>query len=80
MVDSGTLVIYRDVDDGVVEYGAVEYGGVDGVVEYGAGDDSAEYLCCRVYCAVYEPSRGKTNNVVFEQVRHKPACTSTEDS
>ena len=28
----------------------------------------------------YEPSRGKTNNVVFEQARHKPACTVTEKS
>ena len=27
-----------------------------------------------------EPSRGKTNNVVSEQVRHKPACTVTEKS
>ena len=27
-----------------------------------------------------EPSRGKTNNVVSEQVRHKPACTSTGKS
>ena len=26
----------------------------------------------------YEPPRGKTNNVVSEQVRHKPTCTSTE--
>ena len=26
---------------------------------------------------IYEPSRGKTNNVVSEQVRHKPACTCT---
>ena len=26
----------------------------------------------------YEPPRGKTNNVVSEQVRHKPACTATE--
>ena len=25
-----------------------------------------------------EPSRGKTNNVVSDQVRHKPACTATE--
>ena len=25
-----------------------------------------------------EPPRGKTNNVVFDQVRHKPACTATE--
>ena len=25
-----------------------------------------------------EPSRGKTNNVVSNQVRHKPSCTSTE--
>ena len=28
----------------------------------------------------YEPPRGKTNNVVSEQVRHKPACISTEKS
>ena len=28
----------------------------------------------------YEPLRGKTNNVVSEQVRHKPGCTSTEKS
>ena len=26
-----------------------------------------------------EPPRGKTNNVVSELVRHKPACTATED-
>ena len=25
-----------------------------------------------------EPPRGKTNNVVFEQVRHKLGCTATE--
>ena len=29
---------------------------------------------------LYEPPRGKTNNVVSEQVRHKPTCTSTEKS
>ena len=28
--------------------------------------------------SVNEPPCGKTNNVVSEQVRHKPACTSTE--
>ena len=27
-----------------------------------------------------EPPRGKTNNVVSEQVRHKPTCTVTEKS
>ena len=27
---------------------------------------------------IFEPPGGKTNNVVSEQVRHKPACTSTE--
>ena len=26
----------------------------------------------------FEPPRGKTNNGVSEQARHKPACTSTE--
>ena len=30
--------------------------------------------------SINEPSREKTNNVVSEQVRHKPACTSTENS
>ena len=29
---------------------------------------------------INEPPRGKTNNVVSEQVRHKPDCTVTEDS
>ena len=29
---------------------------------------------------LFEPPRGKTNNVVSEQVRHKPTCTSTEKS
>ena len=29
---------------------------------------------------VIEPPRGKTNNVVSEQVRHKPSCTATERS
>ena len=33
-----------------------------------------------VQLEVNEPPRGKTNNVVSEQVRHKPACTSTEKS
>ena len=28
---------------------------------------------------IFEPTRGKTNNVVSEQVRHKSGCTSTED-
>ena len=27
---------------------------------------------------IYEPPRGKTNNVVSEQVRHKPTCTVTK--
>ena len=27
-----------------------------------------------------EPPRGKTNNVVSEQVRHKPVCAVTENS
>ena len=29
---------------------------------------------------IHEPPRGKTNNVVSDQVRHKPACTVTEES
>ena len=27
---------------------------------------------------IFEPPHGKTNNVVSEQVRHKPGCTVTE--
>ena len=30
-------------------------------------------------CGSNETSREKTNNVVYEQVGHKLACTSTED-
>ena len=33
-----------------------------------------------VYPQISEPPRGKTNNVVSEQVRHKPTRTSTEKS
>ena len=43
-------------------------------------DSYADGFC---YFDVYsssEPPRGKTNNVVSEQVRHKPTCTSTEKS
>ena len=28
--------------------------------------------------AIYEPPRGKTNNVFSDQVRHKSGCTVTE--
>ena len=31
-----------------------------------------------MYTQSNEPPLGKTNNVVSEQVRHKPACTATE--
>ena len=27
----------------------------------------------------YEPMREETNNLGSEQIRHKPACTATED-
>ena len=32
-----------------------------------------------VFYIKYEPHHEKTNNVVFEQVQHKPSCTCTED-
>ena len=35
-------------------------------------------LVTRYSAQTFEPPRGKTNNVVSEQVRHKPACTVTE--
>ena len=34
----------------------------------------------RMRTSLNEPPRGKTNNVVSDQVRHKPTCTSTEKS
>ena len=34
----------------------------------------------RSWGSIPEPPRGKTNNVVSEQVRHKPTCTVTEKS
>ena len=34
----------------------------------------------RIGLLTNEPPRGKTNNVVSGQVRHKPGCTSTEKS
>ena len=49
----------------------------------GGGDilniSGSPHGCCRCF-KTFEPPRGKTNNVVFEQVRHKLSCTSTEKS
>ena len=42
------------------------------------GNNYMVELCQGCTSSSYEPSRGKTNNVVSEQVQHKPACTSTE--
>ena len=33
---------------------------------------------CFFDASIYEPSRGKTNNVVSDQVRHKLVCAVTE--
>ena len=35
---------------------------------------------CQATLCTFQPPRGKTNNMVSEQVRHKPGCTVTEDS
>ena len=35
---------------------------------------------CSMTSLTFEPPRGKTNNVVYEQVSHKPACSSIEKS
>ena len=43
-------------------------------------DEDLSKLDAVVVNFVYEPPRGKTNNVVFEQVQHKPGRTSTEKS
>ena len=37
-----------------------------------------ESFSCGIF--IFEPPRGKTSNVVSEQVRHKPTCTVTEKS
>ena len=44
------------------------------------GKGNNKQLCPRLVMDQREPPRGKTNNVVSEQVRHKQACTGTEDS
>ena len=44
------------------------------------GGNCTSDLMLNVSVNTYEPPRGKTNNVVSEQVRHKPTCTSTEKS
>ena len=49
----------------------------------GSDTPKTGFLVARlIYCTqiIYEPPRGKTNNVVSDQVRHKPACTVTEES
>ena len=40
--------------------------------------EMSKYLKVNSCSVNREPPRGKTNNVVSEQVRHKPACTVTE--
>ena len=35
-------------------------------------------VCDLTKIPIIEPPCGKTNNVVFEQVRHKPVCAVTE--
>ena len=40
---------------------------------------SPQYFLVSILNFIIEPPRGKTNNVVSEQVRHKPACTATGD-
>ena len=37
-------------------------------------------MVTHIILQIFEPPRGKTNNVVSEQVGHKPTCTSTEKS
>ena len=46
--------------------------------EGGGGGEDRALISGHKGRKTYEPSRGKTNNVVSEQVRHKPTCTSTE--
>ena len=45
--------------------------------------DKIKYFFCFSYCQFsiksYEPCHEKTNILVFDQVRHKPGCTVTED-
>ena len=43
-------------------------------------EDPIKIEGARVATIQNEPPRGKTNNVVYEEVRHKPASTSTEKS
>ena len=45
---------------------------------YSSQRNSGGSVSC--FVSKYEPPRGKTNNVVSEQVWQKPACTSTEKS
>ena len=41
-------------------------------------NDKTRLVSMTEHKTIFEPPRGKTNNVVSEQVRHKPACTVTE--
>ena len=47
---------------------------------YQENDKDVRCINLSHYGKKYEPHHEKTNNVVSEQARHKPGCTSTEDS
>ena len=55
-------------------------GEAPGNVTVSAVNSTALRVSWIVSTSVYEPSRGKTNNVVSDRVQHKPTCTVTEKS
>ena len=64
----GNFTVLYD-GEGELDFGLVKHH----IYYHGKGIDD-------IRSQINEPHRGKTNNEVSEQVRHKPACTSTEKS
>ena len=56
----------------------IEASSLEGLITHVIEVYSLHDVLC-VLCVIIEPPRGKTNNLVFEQVRHKPSCMSTEE-
>ena len=54
------------------------WGGGIGGMGFQTRSDTNQVVVSLSIMITYEPPGGKTNNVVSEQVRHKPTCTVTE--
>ena len=78
MINSVVLILFVDLEWKIIYVGAAESEDFDQTLETILVGPVPGGRHKFVFQVSYEPPRGKTNNVVSDQVRHKPTCTSTE--